>query len=229
MPNPLLNLHSNAAAVITAEDTLIRELPALLATATFNVNGTVLTMAQAVAKLTAHQAAFAACAKARAALHEAVLAQKALRLEVQATTAAIAAYVVAIHGANSPYLATLGFAPASRQEPSSATRALAVEKSKATRQARGTKGRRQRLAIRAPASVPDGSPQPGARSPLSPADTSSSRTPLRAPGCAAAPPSRPPPDAPPPDRAAATPAPCTAPARLHRAGAPSTAGPPTDS
>jgi hypothetical protein len=147
MPNPLLNLHSNAAAVIAAEDTLLAELPGLPAGAAFNVNGTVLTLAQALAKLTAHKAAFAACAKAKAALHEAVLAQQALRAVVQATAAAVRAYVVAIHGANSPHLATLGFAPVVRQEPSAATRALAAEKSRATRQARGTKGKRQRAAI----------------------------------------------------------------------------------
>ena len=212
MPNPLLNLHSNATAVIAAEDTLLDELPALLPDATFHVNGTVLTLAQAVAKLAAHKAAYAACAKARAALHEAVLAQQALRTDVQGVAAAVEAYVVAFHGADSPHLATLGFAPTARREPSAETRALAIEKSKATRQARGTKGKRQREAIRASGTSPPleaPSLKPAARSPLSPADTSSSRTPRPGRGCAAARSSRLRPAGLRPGRAGATPARCT--------------------
>ena len=58
------------------------------------------------------------------------------------------------------------------------------------------------------------------------ADTSSPRRPRRGPGCAAKPPSPLPPGASRPSRGAATPAPCTAPGRSRRAGAPWRAGRP---
>jgi hypothetical protein len=158
MSNPLLNSRSNYASIVAAEDTLIDELPGLLSNVTFNIKGTKMTTAQVVAQLQAHQAAIATQAKAKAALHEATLAQQLLREAVQATAAAVAAYVVAVYGANSPYLATLGFAPAARQKPTLATRALAAEKSKATRQARGTKGKRQKASIHGTVSASGNAP-----------------------------------------------------------------------
>jgi len=147
MSNPTLNLNSSFASLVVAEDTLIEEVPALLGTATFNVKGTKVTAAQAVTTFTAHKAAIAALAKAKAALHEATLAQQALRDEVQAIVTAIVAYVVATYGIDSSYLATLGLAPTVRRKPTPATLAVATQKSKATRQARGTKGKRQKAAI----------------------------------------------------------------------------------
>ena len=147
MSNPLFNLNSSTVSIVAAENTVITQLPVLLSNVTFNVNGVKFTTAQAVAKLQAHQAAIETQAQAKAALHAATVAQQALREEVQALVTAIVAFVVAGYGTNSPYLATLGFAKGSRQKPTSATAALAAEKSKATRQARGTKGKRQKASI----------------------------------------------------------------------------------
>jgi hypothetical protein len=62
----------------------------------------------------------------------------------------IKAAMRASHGPESAVYATFGFNPRERQKPTVQTALAAVEKRRATRAARGTKGPRQRAKIKAP-------------------------------------------------------------------------------
>jgi hypothetical protein len=147
MSNPILNSRASFASLVQAEQTFIEELPDILGTATVMVEGVEMNKDQIVALVNSHLASINALVKSKPQQHALVLSQSGLREQVRTATQAVKALVEGKYGPASSQLSTLGLADAPRKAPSPETRVLANEKSRATRQARGTKGKRQRAAI----------------------------------------------------------------------------------
>jgi hypothetical protein len=154
MPNAITSARSTFAALVAAETTLIAALLALLPNATFTVNGQQMTTAQVVAMLKAHLAAIGAEIQGKAQQHLVVANQKALRASCAAAAQIVESYAIGLFGKGSAQLTQLGFATTVKRVPSSETLALAAEKRRATRAARGTKGKRQKAGIHGTVTVP---------------------------------------------------------------------------
>jgi hypothetical protein len=83
---------------------------------------------------------------AKTAWDQAVLAEEKTITEVTALYKALKAYVIGTYGATSAVVADFGFTPKTTT-PSVATKAQAIEQRAATRKARGTLGKKERLEI----------------------------------------------------------------------------------
>jgi hypothetical protein len=97
------------------------------------------------------QSAIDAVAKATAAeqaFHDSVAAQDAAMASAKTSLAALHSLVKSQLGSTETVLGDFGFTAPKRQMPSEATKAAAVVKRAATRAARGTKGKRQKAAIK---------------------------------------------------------------------------------
>jgi hypothetical protein len=108
---------------------------------------------------------------ATAGFHKAVAAEKAAVDTADPTYRALKAYVVNQYKTSPDVLAGFGFTLPSRQVPSAATVAGAVEKRAATRAARHTLGKRQKANIKgtvstAPATSPTTAPAPVSPAPV---------------------------------------------------------------
>jgi hypothetical protein len=77
------------------------------------------------------------------------------------------AYLAALYGETSQTYRNFGFAPPQKAKPSTETRSAALQQSRATRLARGTMGKKQRLAIKGTVPVT----APAATSPSEPSTT----------------------------------------------------------
>lgn len=99
--------------------------------------------------------------------HSAVAAERKNTAELKPLCTAIRKYLVGIYGASSQELLKFGFKPTTPRKPSAKTKAQAVDKSKATREARGTKGKRQKESIQGTvaSTVPSASPPAGSTPP----------------------------------------------------------------
>jgi hypothetical protein len=148
-------MNSSRAAFLAAIVTLIAAVPTALPNVTIIVNGVTMTMAEIVALLKACLAAMTSVDNLRDQLREGLVADQSLREQVVAMSQELYPYSGSVLGRSSKLFASLGFTSKKRAEPSAETKAEAVEKLRATRAARGTKGKRQRAAIHgAPAPVP---------------------------------------------------------------------------
>jgi hypothetical protein len=78
-------------------------------------------------------------------------------------------YIALAYGTNSQTYVDFGFAQPTKAKPSTETRAAALAQSRATREARGTMGKKQRLAIKGV--VQPVTAQPVAPSPSTPSET----------------------------------------------------------
>jgi hypothetical protein len=117
------------------------------------VNATFQTAIDAVAKATAAEQAF----------HDAVAEQHAAIASAKASLAALQSLVKSQLGSTETVLGDFGFTTPKPQTPSEATKAAAVVKRKATREARGTKGKRQKAAIKGQVPAPATGPAPDAK------------------------------------------------------------------
>ena len=84
---------------------------------------------------------------ARIALHNAVEAERNAQTVFKPLRSALRAYLVSVFSANAPELQQFGFVQSRRPKKTVAPKAAAVTKAKATRQARGTKGKKQKATI----------------------------------------------------------------------------------
>jgi hypothetical protein len=91
--------------------------------------------------------AIAGVKSARTALAQAVTSQKAAVAQAKAIRTGMKRYLQTKYGPQSPKLQEFGFTPARTPKTPVKTKAAAKVKSAATRQARGTKGKKQKLAI----------------------------------------------------------------------------------
>ena len=101
----------------------------------------------------------------RASLRTAVSSEQALDAEVGPLRQAMKQYLQSRFGKNSPKLQAFGFTEAKRPQKSAQSKAGAVVKMQATRDARHIMGKKQRLAIKAPAGAADETPAPAPETP----------------------------------------------------------------
>jgi hypothetical protein len=141
------NRNTTRQSQLVIDQTLATQLPLLMATATVLVNKTRMTIGQIAPILLAHATAIGATNKARQTAKTAKAAETALYAQVKVIIAAVQIAAAALFGADSDEYAALGFSPRKAAKTSVATRYVATEKNKATRQARGTKGKNQKKTI----------------------------------------------------------------------------------
>ncbi|HEX3772268.1 MAG TPA: hypothetical protein VHV30_15435 [Polyangiaceae bacterium] len=141
------------------------------ATTTVTIAGTPYTPAQLESGIQAHLDAAAASQTAKASYAVTVQKEQAARALVHEVILGLKAWVVAQYGKNAVDVFTdFGFAPPKTGHPSPETKVAAAAKAKATREARGTRGKKQRLAITGatPAPAP-AAPAPSTTAPAAPA------------------------------------------------------------
>jgi len=109
-------------------------------------NGTAIKAADAIKLFDAASTAEQNATTARAQFIKSVNLAKEADAQVRALVLPIKNLVAGVFGKDSPVMAELGFV-SQGQRPSAETRLEAVEKSRATRVARGTMGSRQRAAV----------------------------------------------------------------------------------
>jgi hypothetical protein len=125
----------------------------------FVFDGTTYPRADLLARIQAVLDAIARVKAARTALQQAVASQRAALAEGRALRAGMKRNLQAKYGPTSPKLQLFGFTPARTPKPTAATKAQAQVKAKSTRVARGTKGKKAKLAIHgAPAPVAPATP-----------------------------------------------------------------------
>jgi hypothetical protein len=122
---------------------------------------------QIIAVLKAPIDAVDATTAADAAYHKAVADEGAANVAADATFLSVKEYLLLANKKTPDKLADYGLKPETRKKPSAATKAAAIEKMIATREARGTKGPKQRKAIKAPA-APAPAPAEPAPTPATP-------------------------------------------------------------
>jgi hypothetical protein len=83
----------------------------------------------------------------RASHHEAIVAQKGVIAPAAATYIGVKSFATANYAKQPTKLASFGVEPKARQVPNVSTKAEAIQKRDATREARGTKGKRQKAKI----------------------------------------------------------------------------------
>jgi hypothetical protein len=157
-----------------------------------SVGGNPLTLAQVLAQFQAILQVLTTVSQTKLAYTAAVAARKAGMVTDRAFYANVVANLKQVFGAsNQAQLAAFGIQPAKpRTKPSTTTRAIATAKAKATRTARGTMGKKQKLAITTTAQPtlqvlgPDGQPL---QTPAAPASSSTSPTPTPSGSTAPAP------------------------------------------
>jgi hypothetical protein len=115
--------------------------------ASLYVGGTSLTNAVLVSKLQALIAAVNTTNTARAALHAAVLAEQQLHADSAQFVADVRQTILAMFSSQTDVLADFGLAPRKKPVVTPQVKVAAAAKAKATRQARGTKSKKQLAAI----------------------------------------------------------------------------------
>jgi hypothetical protein len=112
-------------------------------------------------------ATFAPVNAAKVAVTQAQTARTQKVAAAEQEVAQLKGYLIGIWGKGSPQLAPFGFAAKVKVQPTSEQQALRAAKAKLTRQARGTKGTKQKLGVTAQGQPglllvnPDGTPVPG--------------------------------------------------------------------
>jgi hypothetical protein len=144
MSSILLSARVNRSILVAAASELAAKLLSLLPTASFVVNGAPMTSAQMQSELLAYVAAVQATNSARVQAKNMEVAEKNALVLVKAATRALYAYVVAQFGVASTVFSGLGFTVNKVGRKSAATKAEAVLKGKATREARDTGGKREK-------------------------------------------------------------------------------------
>jgi hypothetical protein len=99
-------------------------------------------------------AAASATGPARTAFHSAVLAERQTRAETRKLVQQFRAFVLATFGEDLTALADFGLAPRKTTVKPPVVKVAAAQKARATRQARGTKGKTQKKAIKGAVAAP---------------------------------------------------------------------------
>ena len=120
------------------------------------LDGVTYTPAEVVAELQSAIDAADATIAAAGAHHQAVLAERATAARTDALYAALKSFTLNQHKPRAEVLAEFGMTLPSRQAPSAETLAAAAEKRAATRAARHTMGKRQKMKVKG--AVPGGEP-----------------------------------------------------------------------
>ena len=171
---------------------LINDVPSSLRS--MNVGGSSMTLPQVLAQMQAMLLLFTNVASARQAFQAAVAAKKAGLVSAHAFYSNVVTNLKQVFGTNQAQLALFGIKPPkAKAQATTTTKAIAAAKRAATRQARGTKGSKQKLAITtAPKATlqvlaPDGTPLIGGAPAPAPAASAAPAAPV-APAAPAVPP-----------------------------------------
>jgi hypothetical protein len=143
----LIALAKTLSAALAAEQKMASGLPTLMPDLSVFVGGTTMTCAQVVAQTEQHINAEEHILSLKAQLKEAQTNIKPVRVQQRATAKAVKAAAAVAFGDTSAKFQDLGFTPAKPRKTTVAAKAEGIEKSHATREARGTKGSRQKAAI----------------------------------------------------------------------------------
>jgi hypothetical protein len=123
-------------------------------TATLSFGGNSHTPAEIQTALSNRTAATAATAAATTAFHNAVAAEQETRSTTQKLVADFRAFALATFGDDLEALSDFGLKPRKKAVRTPETQVTAAQKALATRKARGTKGKRQKAAIKGTVEVP---------------------------------------------------------------------------
>jgi hypothetical protein len=145
---------------------------------TLTLNNVDYTPAQLIALFQAAVLKEKATTVADKAYHDAVGAERESEQKIAPLRQALKGAVASRFGASSSTMSDFGFKPRKVRAPKAATVAKAVEQRNATREARGTKGKRQKEKIvgTLPAEPPPPNPQPPAPNPPPPAQPTTNGT-----------------------------------------------------
>jgi hypothetical protein len=138
------------------------------------VDGQTIARADLLGRIQAALDAIAAVKAARTALQEAVAKQKVAIADARKLRGGVKRLAQNKFGPSSPTLQKLGFTPQRPSIATVATKAKAKVKAAATREARGTKGKKARLAITGVAPAPTVTPTTTPPTPAVPPTTSKS-------------------------------------------------------
>jgi hypothetical protein len=152
----MIGLAKNLNAVLVNEQKLATELPSVLPNQTYLVEGVTMTCTEVVAQLEQHLTAEQQLLSLKAQLKAAQLSIKGVRTKASATLKTVKATAGAVVGNTSQQYLQLGFPAAKSRKSTVSAKAVGIEKSHATREARGTKGPRQKASIHGtvPATTP---------------------------------------------------------------------------
>jgi hypothetical protein len=140
---------ASKAATLARIQALIAGLQKRFPNGSFTLGNTAFTTAALVQLFQGLADAIATSNAARASAKEAVAAEQLERAKVSPTMVTLKRVLVATFGNAAPILADFGLEPAKARAPrSSLENAAAAAKAKATRTARGTKGSKEKLAVR---------------------------------------------------------------------------------
>jgi hypothetical protein len=166
--------NSSKANVIVEIQQMIAGLQKHFAGATIMLGGVSITVSDLIAELTSFLAQLTAVSTTRNAWQQQVqLARTAEVSRIDPLRAQLASYMDATFGETSSVLTDFGLKPRKKPVRSAQNKATAAEKMLATREARGTKGSRQKAGIHGvlPTATPPVSPAaptPGAAAPVVP-------------------------------------------------------------
>jgi hypothetical protein len=127
----------------------------------FKLSRETISRADLLAKVQTRLDAAVATKTSRQSMHNAVAAERIVEAQFKPLRAALRSYLIAAYGPSAPELQEFGFVQNRRPNKSVASKATALVKAKATRSARGTKGKKQKAAIKGtPTASPAVSPSP---------------------------------------------------------------------
>jgi hypothetical protein len=138
----------------------------LSAVSSLTLDGTAYTPAELKSLLQSDVDSADAATRAKAAWQLAVAGSRTLRARVRKILSALKSYLISVNGRDAvALLADFGFTPPKQGKAGVKTKAAAVDKTLATRQARHTMGTRQRGRVKGNVPPPVGSPAGGGASP----------------------------------------------------------------
>jgi hypothetical protein len=168
-----VNIAAQKATVEAQYKALIAGINAeLTADQQFIINGETLSKAALLARFQARLDAAQKTKADRTTLTTTVDAERRLQLEVTPLRTGFKVYLLSRYGKSSPELQKFGFTQTKRPQRPVASKAAGVAKSKATRAARGTAGKKAKLAIKGtvaqPGTAAPPAPTPPAAAPPAP-------------------------------------------------------------
>jgi len=144
----MIGFSKTLSAALAAEQKLATELPVELPNQTYVVDGVTMTCAEVVAQVEQHVTAEQQLLSLKSQLKELQTNIKGVRTRMNTTLKSVKATAGGALGNTSQKYQNLGFTPPKeRKTTTSAEKAVAATKNLATREARGTKGSRQKAAI----------------------------------------------------------------------------------
>jgi hypothetical protein len=137
----------NKAELRAFEQMVISGLRTLLPARTIPIAGSTVKSVDLQAQLRQHLVMLDAVDAARAKLHAVVAEERALRATLEPLIAGLRGYALGVFGEASADFRTFGFRPHVVGVKSAETKARAVAKLRATRTARSTRGKREKMSI----------------------------------------------------------------------------------